>query len=246
MTTTAIIPARLGSTRLPGKVLADICGKPLVQHVWAQVSQANNVDSVIVVTDSTEVVQVVTGLGGKAFLTDPACQSGTERIVSILDELDADLILNVQGDEPLVDPGMLDALISSWMSTPCDLITPVYRITNVDDLFNPNVVKVARAQDGRALYFSRSPIPYVRDCLQEKWLEHHVFWGHIGVYGYRKDVLAKYAQLPASPLQQAESLEQLRFLEAGYTFQTVETTYRSIAVDTEADLEKVRRMICKE
>jgi len=241
----AIIPARLASTRLPRKVLADVCGKPLVQHVWERVSQAKNVDSVIVATDSPEVVQVVAAWGGKAMLTDPACQSGTERIASLLDRLDADLILNVQGDEPLVDPDMLDALIASRVSTPCDLITPVYRITSLEDLNNPNVVKVARARDGRALYFSRSPIPYVRDWPQEKWLEHQAFWGHIGVYGYRKEILEKYAGLPASPLQAAESLEQLRFLEAGYIFQTVETTYRSVAVDTQEDLDKVRRMICK-
>jgi 3-deoxy-manno-octulosonate cytidylyltransferase (CMP-KDO synthetase) len=153
--------------------------------------------------------------------------------------------LNVQGDEPLVDPEMLDALVSSWTSAPCDLITPIYRITKVKDLNNPNVVKVVRAQDGRALYFSRSPIPYVRDLPQEKWLEHQPFWGHIGVYGYRREVLAKYACLPVSLLQQAESLEQLCYLEAGYTIQTVETTYHSIAVDTQEDLEKVRHMLCK-
>lgn len=245
MKVVAVIPARLASTRLPRKVLADIFGKPLVQHVWERVSQAKNIGGVIVATDSPEVVQVVSGWGGHALLTDPNCQSGTERIASILGELDADLILNVQGDEPLVDPGMLDALVDGWMSVPCDLITPVYRITSVQDLSNPNVVKVARTEDGRALYFSRSPIPYVRDWPQEKWLEHQAFWGHIGVYGYRKEVLARYTGLPASPLQQAESLEQLRFLEAGYSFKTVETTYRSVAVDTQDDLEKVRRVICK-
>jgi len=241
----AIIPARVASTRLPRKVLADICGKPLIQHVWERVSQTKSIDSVIVATDSSEVVQVVAGWGGRTLLTDPDCQSGTERIASIAGELDADLVLNVQGDEPLVDPGMLDTLVATWMSTPCDMITPVYCITKIDDLSNPNVVKVARAQDGRALYFSRSSIPYVRDVPQENWLEHQTFWGHIGVYGYRKKVLEKYAGLPASPLQAAESLEQLRFLEAGYSIQTVETTYQSIAVDTQEDLEKVRRILCK-
>lgn len=241
----AIIPARLASTRLPRKVLADICGKPLVQRVWERVSQAKTINEVVVATDSQEVLDVVTGWGGRAMLTDPTCQSGTERIASLINQLDADLILNVQGDEPLVDPGMLDALVVKWMSAPCDLTTPVYRIASAEDLHSPNVVKVARAQDGRALYFSRSPIPYIRDWPIEKWLERQAFWGHIGVYGYRKEILAAYAGLPASPLQQAESLEQLRFLEAGYSFQTVETTYRSIAVDTQEDLEKVRRMICQ-
>jgi 3-deoxy-manno-octulosonate cytidylyltransferase (CMP-KDO synthetase) len=245
MKSVAVIPVRLASTRLPRKVLADICGKPLVQHVWERVSQAENVDGLVVATDSPEVVQVVSEWGGRAILTDPACQSGTERIASILAEIDAELVLNVQGDEPLVDPGMLDALIASWMSAPCDLITPVYRITSVDELGNPNVVKVARAQDGWALYFSRSPVPFVRDWPVEKWLERQAFWGHVGVYGYRRQVLASYASLPLSPLQAAESLEQLRFLEAGYSIQTVETTYRSIAVDTQEDLERVRRIICE-
>ena len=245
MKTVAVIPARLASTRLPRKVIADICGKTLVQHVWERVSQAKNIDGIFVATDSSEVVKVVTSWGGRALMTDPACQSGTDRIASILSEIEADLILNVQGDEPLVDPGMLEALVASWMSNPSDLITPVYRITSADDLSNSNVVKVARAHDGRALYFSRSPIPYVRDCPLDKWLERQAFWGHIGVYGYRKDVLEGYTKLPSSPLQIAESLEQLRFMEAGYSFQTVETTYHSVAVDTQEDLEKVRRIICQ-
>lgn len=241
----AVIPGRLGSTRLPRKVLSNIGGKPLIQHVWERVSQAQTIDDVLVATDSTEVADTVTAWGGKSWMTDSNCQSGTERIASILDELNADLVLNVQGDEPLVDPRMLDALVSKWMSAPCDLITPIYRITCTDDLSNPNVVKVARGQDGRALYFSRSPIPYVRDWPMVNWLEHQDFWGHIGVYGYRREVLEQYMSLPDSSVQQAESLEQLRFLDAGYTFQTVETTYRSVAVDTQEDLEKVRRMICE-
>ncbi|MBI5296375.1 MAG: 3-deoxy-manno-octulosonate cytidylyltransferase [Chloroflexi bacterium] len=244
MKTVIVIPARLASTRLPRKVLADICGKPLIQRVWERVQQARLADEIVIATDSQEVAGLVEAWGGKALMTDPACQSGTERIASLLAQLDADLILNVQGDEPLVDPDMLDALVASWKAAPCDLVTPVYRITSVDDLFNPNIVKVVRAADGRALYFSRSPVPYVRDVPREQWLERQPFWGHIGVYGYSRAVLAKYVSLPASPLQQAESLEQLRFLEAGYSFQTVETSYHSIAVDTQDDLEKVRRMIC--
>lgn len=244
MNISAVIPARLASTRLPRKVLAELCGKPLIQHVWERVCLANTIECVIIAADSVEVVDVVKDFGGQALLTDPDCQSGTERIASLLDQLDADLVLNVQGDEPLVDPDMLDALVSGWLSAPCDLITPVHRIDNPEDLRNPNVVKVARAQDGRALYFSRSPVPYVRDCPPDKWLERQPFWGHIGVYGYRPAVLAQYADLPPSRLQAAESLEQLRFLEAGYTFQTVETNYRSVAVDTPDDLEKVRKILC--
>jgi 3-deoxy-manno-octulosonate cytidylyltransferase (CMP-KDO synthetase) len=241
---TAVIPARILSTRLPRKVLVDVCGKPLIQHVWERVVRVKNIDEVMVVTDSPEVLQVVASWGGKGLLSDPACQSGTERIASILYNIKADLILNVQGDEPLVDPAMLDELVASWISAPSDLITPVYRINNLEDLANPNVVKVVRAWDGRALYFSRSSIPNVRDWPMEKWLEYHAFWGHIGVYGYRPSVLVQYPELPSSTLQQAESLEQLRFLEAGYIIQTMETTYRSIAVDTPEDLDKVRHILC--
>lgn len=242
--TIVVIPARLASTRLPRKVLADIAGKPMLQHVWERVAQVNNIDFALVATDSAEVVQAVSEWGGQALLTDPNCQSGTERIASIIDQLDADLILNVQGDEPLVDPVMLDALVTSWLANPCDLITPVYRIKDVSDLSNPNVVKVVRAQDGRALYFSRSPIPYVRDWPLEQWLEHQLFWGHIGVYGYRRELLEKYYEFPSSLLQKTENLEQLQFLEAGYRIQTIETGYQSVAVDTREDLEKVRRLIC--
>ncbi len=245
MKSIAVIPARLGSTRLPRKVLADIYGQPLIWHVWQRVQQTKSINRVVIATDADEVRRVAEAFGAQVLLTSPDCQSGTERIASILDQLEADLILNVQGDEPLVDPMMLDALVSKWSSAPCDLITPVYRITDPADLGNPNVVKVARAHDGRALYFSRSPIPYVRSCPMEQWLDHQQFWGHIGVYGYRAEVLRNYYHLPQSPLQQAESLEQLKFLEAGYTFQTVETGYHSVAVDTMEDLENVRRMLSK-
>lgn len=243
MTAVGIIPARLGSTRLPRKVLADIHGHPLIWHVWNRVQQAQRIKAVYVATDSEEVRAVVEGWGGKALMTSPDCQSGTERIASCIAQLDADLILNVQGDEPLVDPGMLDALIARWEVAPADLITPVFQIHSLDELQNPNIVKVVRAASGEALYFSRSPIPYVRDVPQTEWLDRQTFWGHIGVYGYRRAALEAYPTLPASSLEQAERLEQLRFLEAGYRFQTVETDYRPIAVDTAEDLEKVRELL---
>ena len=243
MRTLALIPARLTSTRLPRKVLADIHGHPLIWHVWSRVCLANEIDEVMIATDSPEVADVATGFGAQVIMTSPDCQSGTERIASVIDQLDGDLILNVQGEEPLVDPGMLDALVAKWKSTPCDLITPVYRIHEQQDLVSPNVVKVVRAADGRAIYFSRSPVPFVRDHPTQEWLNFCKFWGHIGVYGYRKSVLAGFYQLPHSPLEDTERLEQLRFLEAGYTFQTVETNYHPMAVDVQDDLEKVRRII---
>ena len=182
----------------------------------------------------------------RVIMTSPDCQSGTERIASVLNQLEGDLILNVQGDEPLVDPVMLDALIDRWESVPCELITPVFKIQSLDDLRSPNVVKVARAADGYALYFSRSPIPYLRDVPFEFWLQHASFWGHIGVYGYSREVLGGYFSLPASPLESMERLEQLRFLEAGFRFQTVETDYRPNSVDVPEDLERVRSILTTE
>ncbi len=235
-----VIPARLGSTRLPGKVLADICGKPLLRHVWDRVSRMRRATETLIATDSEQVLEAAKSWGARAVMTSPECRSGTERIASILGQLKGDFIVNVQGDEPLIEPDLLDALIERWERTPCDLVTPVRRITDPAQVSNPNVVKVVRAQDGRALYFSRSAVPYVRDAQPAQWLERATFWGHIGVYGYTRAVVEKYLALPVSPLETAESLEQLRFVDAGYVFQTVETAYHPVAVDTPEDLERVR------
>lgn len=239
----AVIPARLSSSRLPRKVLANLHCHPLIWHVWHRVRQAQKINQVFIATDSEEVQQVAESFGAKVLLTSPDCQSGTERIASVVDQLDGDLILNVQGDEPLVDPIMLDALVERWRSVACELITPVFPIKTIEELQSPNVVKVARAYDGHALYFSRSPIPFLRDVLFETWLLHGIFWGHVGVYGYSRDVLAHYYDLPDSPLEKIEKLEQLRFLEAGYNFQTVETEYRPNSVDIADDLKRVRKLL---
>lgn len=243
MKTNAVIPARLGSSRLPRKVLADIYGHSLIWHVWQRVKQAQKIEQVFIATDSDEVKQVAESFGAQVLMTSPECRSGTERIASIMNQLDADLILNVQGDEPLVDPIMLDALVARWQSISCELITPVFPIKTTEELQSPNVVKVARASDGRVLYFSRSPIPYLRDIPYDSWLQHSTFWGHIGVYGYSRAVLADYYNLPNSPLEKMEKLEQLRFLEAGYNFQTIETDYRPNSVDIAEDLERVRKLL---
>lgn len=243
MKTTAIIPARFDSSRLPRKVLADINGHPLIWHVWHRARQAKSIYQIYIAADSEEVKQVAESFSAQVIMTSPECQSGTERIASILDQLDADLILNVQGDEPLIDPTMLDALIEQWQSAPCDLITLVFPIKTLEELQSPNVVKVARAADGRAVYFSRSPIPFLRNYPLESWLNHGTFWGHIGVYGYSRDTLSQYYNLPSSPLEASERLEQLRFLEAGYRIQTVETNYHPISVDVAEDLERVKKIL---
>ena len=214
----------------------------MLWHIWQRVQQVQGLKQVLVATDSVEVYRVVESWGGNVLMTSPDCHSGTERIASVMDRLDADCVLNVQGDEPLIDPRMLEDLVAAWSVVGGDLITPVFQIEAQSDLYNPNIVKVARGIDGRALYFSRSAIPFVRDLPPERWLERKIFWGHIGVYGYRKEVLMRYASLPESPLEKAESLEQLRFLDSGFRIQTIETNYRSVAVDTYDDLEKVRQM----
>lgn len=239
----AIIPARLGSTRLPRKVLADIHGKPLIWYVWQRVCQAKQIDRVLIATDSAEVQSVAELFGAQVILTSPTCCSGTERIASIIERLNADLVLNVQGDEPLIDPVLLDVLIESWTENPCEVITAARRITDPAALANPNIVKVVRSVDGRGLYFSRSAIPFVRDAAPEDWLKFGKFWQHIGIYGYARHVLETYPNLPESPLEAVEKLEQLRFLEAGLTIRVVETDYQPHPVDTSEDLEKVQRLI---
>ena len=243
MITIAVIPARLGSTRLPRKVLADLNGRPLLWYVWNQVCQSQQISVVYVATDSEEVRGVVESWGGQVLMTSPKCRSGTERVAECLGYLNADLILNIQGDEPLIDPAMLDALVDSWRLKPADVITPICPIRSLEELCDPNVVKVARSTNGFAIYFSRSPIPFLRDVLLNQWLNTQTFWGHIGVYGYSPDALAAYATLPASTLELAERLEQLRFLEAKYSILTMETKYRSVAVDTSKDLERVQAIL---
>lgn len=239
----AVIPARFASTRLPGKMLADIHGRPLLWHVWSRVSQARLLDELYIATDSDQIRQAVESWGGQVLMTSPDCRSGTERIASILPQLSARLIVNVQGDEPTIDPQILDALVTAWQAGGRDILTPVYELNSIEDLLNPNVVKVARTQTGRALYFSRSPIPFVRDLPVERWLERGPFWGHVGVYAYPRDVLEAYQRIPPSSLESVESLEQLRYLEAGYTIQTITSDYRPVAVDTPVDLERVRQMM---
>lgn len=240
MKSIAVIPARLGSTRLPGKILAEIQGKPMLWHVWSRVCKVSRLDAVAVATDSDLIADEVRSWGGTAYLTNPECRSGTERIASLLPQLEGDFILNVQGDEPLIDADMIDALVQRWVEDQPELVTPVYRITTLEELINPNVVKVARTSRGQALYFSRQPIPFVRDLPVDKWLNATPYWGHVGVYGYRRDLLEIYTILPESKLEGVEKLEQLRFLDAGYAFQTIETNYRPAAVDTQADLDLVR------
>ncbi|MDM8565622.1 3-deoxy-manno-octulosonate cytidylyltransferase [Candidatus Halobeggiatoa sp. HSG11] len=238
--TIVVIPARLKSSRLPNKVLIDIAGKPMLQHVYERCLQINKVDEVHVVTDSEEIVTLVTSWGGKVWMTG-ACTSGTERIVAILDKLEADIIINVQADQPLIEPNIISQLIEIFATiNPLpDIVTPAYPIKTTEKLFDPNLVKIVRRHDGYALYFSRNPIPYVRDFNKDDWIKQHDFFGHVGIYGYKRAVLEEYAKLPESSLEQTEKLEQLKFLQAGRSIYTFVTEHDVISVDTQADLEQV-------
>ncbi len=180
-------------------------------------------------------------------MTDTNLLSGTARIASIIDRIDAEIIVNVQGDQPLVEPELIDKLVGSFQDSTADIVTPVFQITEASDLTDPGIAKVVRGNDGRALYFSRSPIPYVRDAPLAEWPKRVTYWAQYGIYGFRRHVLENFnISLPPSQLEQAEKLEQLRFLEAGYSIYTFKTRFRQIAVDTGEDLARVRRILASQ
>lgn len=240
------IPARYGSTRLPGKVLADLGGKPVLRHVWEAASAVRGVDEVLVLSESELVRHAVEGWGGRCLLTDENCSTGTERIGSVLGQLSGDCVVNLQADEPFLEPITVEVLMKKAVEgDPHDLLTPVYPIRDGVDLGDPAVVKVVRGHGGEALYFSRCPIPFVRDCPPNLWAERGLHWGHMGIYLYRRNVLERLPTLPGSPLAQAESLEQLRFLQAGFRIGTVAVDHSAPAIDTAADLARARQILAR-
>ncbi len=243
----AIIPARYGSQRLPAKPLAEIAGKTLIQHVYERAARATLIEKVIVATDDERIVAAVERFGGTAVMTPTSLQSGTDRVACAARDLpDADIVVNVQGDEPLIAPAMIDEGVRVVADSTAPVGTLVRTIEREDDLFNPNVVKVVLAADGTCLYFSRSPIPFGRDRAQTEWLRHHVYYKHIGLYVFRRWFLLQFATLVQTPLEQAEKLEQLRILEHGYSIKAAVTQYDSMPVDTAEDLEEVRRILAQQ
>jgi 3-deoxy-manno-octulosonate cytidylyltransferase (CMP-KDO synthetase) len=234
--TVAVIPARYESTRLPGKPLADIAGRPMIEHVYHRVAEASGVDAVVVATDDERISKAVEHFGGIVRMTDPSHQTGTDRIAEIAAQLVCDIILNVQGDLPLIEPGMIEEVLSPLAEDPTlDMSTLRKAISDASDYTNPNVVKVVVDRFGDALYFSRSPIPFVRGSATS--------YKHIGLYAYRCSLLQALTALPQTPLEIAESLEQLRALEHGFRIHTIETRFESVEVDTPEDLERARRLI---
>ncbi len=245
----AIIPARYASTRLEGKALLDIAGKPMIQWVYERTKRASLVEDVVVATDDKRIFEAVEYFGGKALMTSPSHRSGADRLAEAASKIDADIVVNVQGDEPLIEPEMIDGAIRPLMADSTLLMSTLNtRITDEDELKDPNVVKVVKDKNNFALYFSRLPIPYVRDS--EQWSvvsgqKKDIHYKHIGLYVYRKDFLLKYANMKPTPLEEAEKLEQLRVLENGYRIKVIETQYNSIGVDTKEDLERVREIFNK-
>lgn len=232
-----VIPARYGSTRLEGKPLVDIIGKPMIQHVYENVTRSSILDDVIVATDDSKIKKVVEGFGGKAVLTSPDYTTGTDRVAEVARNLDVQVVVNIQGDEPFINPEMINEVAEPLLRDKNILMgTLMHEIKNEEDLSNPNVVKVVTDKSGFALYFSRSLIPYPRRS------EGHRAFEHIGIYSYQKDFLLKFAELKPTPLETSESLEQLRALENGYRIKVVLTKqkYIALSVDTPEDLEKAR------
>lgn len=239
-----IIPARYASTRFPGKPLVDIGGKPMVQHVYERVSPC--LDDVWVATDDERIATAVVGFGGKVVMTAETHRSGTDRCLEASQKIGGnfDVVVNVQGDEPFVQPAQIEALKSCFEGTSsallATLVKPFLEKDGLEALLNPNSPKVVLNPKGEALYFSRSVIPYRRGVPQDEWLKKGTYYKHIGVYAYCRDTLAEIAALPPSPLELAESLEQLRWLENGYRIQTAVTDVENLAVDTPEDLDRVR------
>lgn len=233
-----VIPARWASTRLPEKVLLPIAGKPMIQHVYERAALAAGLSSVLVACDDARILDAVLAFGGNAVLTDPDHPSGTDRIAEAVAGLACDAVVNIQGDEPLIDPCDIDLVLSPLAGDPaCAMATLMTPIREECDLHDPSCVKVVVDRAGWALYFSRSLIPHPRNPIGTPT------YRHIGIYAYRRDFLLAYPRLEPTPLSRTESLEQLRALEHGYRIRCVETPRESIGVDTEEDLARVRALL---
>src|SRR5882724_6762238 len=238
-----IIPARFASTRFPGKPLAVIAGKTLIQHVVERCQQAKALAEVIVATDDTRIWEVAQNFC-RAEMTDPDHASGTDRIAEVAARCDCDAVVNIQGDEPLIDPTVIDAVANGLKRE--EMSTAAAAITNPEEYDNPNVVKVVVNAAGRALYFSRRTVPYLREAASRSVSEQLAafpFLKHLGIYGYRRETLLRLVKFPVSPLETAEKLEQLRALENGIEIRVVQVHYDSIGVDVPADVNRVERLL---
>lgn len=237
------IPARYASTRFPGKPLAMLGGRSIISRVWKRATSANGVDDVVVATDDERICDHVESFAGEGgvMMTSDQHHSGTDRCGEVLQRLERqgnhyDVVVNLQGDEPFVEPSQIEALIDCFNDPSVQIATLKTRIHSTDELLSPNNVKVVCADNGRALYFSRQPIPYRRGADTEQWLDQSEYFKHVGIYAFRAEVLHKVCQLKPAALEESEKLEQLRWLAAGYAIQVLETAHANIGIDTPDDL----------
>jgi 3-deoxy-manno-octulosonate cytidylyltransferase (CMP-KDO synthetase) len=235
-----IIPARYASSRFPGKPLVTIRGKSMVQRVYEQSKKCADLSEIIVATDDARIFKHVKDFGGLAMMTSPDHQSGTDRCAEVaLQYPQYDVIINIQGDEPFIDPEQISKLAYCFQNGDTQIATLIKKVQTEEELFNTNSPKVVLNKLSEAVYFSRSPLPHIRGQQPAYWLNYYTYFKHIGIYGYRADVLRQVTKLPVSSLEKAESLEQLRWIENGYRIKVAETELETFAVDTPEDLEKL-------
>lgn len=239
-----IIPARYASTRFPGKPLIDIKGKSMIQHVYER-AKRSSLDKIIVATDDQRIFDNVSDFGGDVVMTAAGHPSGTDRCWYALQQLkeDFEYVINIQGDEPLIDPQQINELAEVLKDGTTELATQMIKVDNHEMLFNTGEVKIVLNKNNEAIYFSRSVIPFIKNMDEKDWHLHHNYYRHVGMYAYRKDILQQITQLPVSSLEKAESLEQLRWIENGFKIKCVETKFESHCIDTPEDLQSLLHLL---
>jgi 3-deoxy-manno-octulosonate cytidylyltransferase (CMP-KDO synthetase) len=236
-----VIPARYGSTRLPGKPLVALAGKPMIQHVFERAKKAQTVNRVLVATDDQRILAAVQGFGGEARMTRADHRTGTERIAEVAAHEEGSVFVNVQGDEPLIDPAAIDTAVAALLEGPAaQIATVATTIRHAGDIMDPNVVKTVLDFDDNALYFSRAPIPWIRDTAQKI---HVKYWKHLGLYVFQRDALLEFPTLPQGELEKIEQLEQLRWLENGWRIRVAEVAHDAVSVDVQEDVARVEKVM---
>jgi 3-deoxy-manno-octulosonate cytidylyltransferase (CMP-KDO synthetase) len=236
-----VIPARYASTRLPGKPLVSLAGRPMIEHVLLRAKQAQTVQRVLVATDDARIADAVKACGGEAVMTRSDHRTGTERVAEVAAREEGDVFVNVQGDEPLIDPVSIDTAVGALLEEPAaQLATIATPVRHMGDIMDPNVVKTVLDFDGNALYFSRAPIPWVRDTQSKVRVK---YWKHLGLYAFQRDALLEYPTLPVGELERVEQLEQLRWLENGWKIRVAEVAHDAVSVDVPEDVTRVERLM---
>ncbi|MFD2554894.1 3-deoxy-manno-octulosonate cytidylyltransferase [Sphingobacterium tabacisoli] len=246
MKTIGIIPARYDSSRFPGKPLVDIGGLSMIQRVYNQAKHASSLSEVIVATDDQRIYDHIKSFGGNVAMTKATHQSGTDRCAEVIENIQGfDVVINIQGDEPFIDPQQIDLLTTCFERPQTQIATLVRKVENAEELFNENKPKVVLSKNGEAIYFSRQTVPFLRGAKKEDWLKLRPYYNHIGIYGYRVDVLKEIANLPYSDLEAMEALEQLRWLDNGFRINTAISNHTNDAIDTPEDLQQIMQKYFK-